>query len=165
MAPMRWGKTLAFFQTVAECVDFQQRLVDAGVACEVVTGESDKDRQIELFATGKVPVIANVLMLTEGFDQPDVRSVFARDASRLPTIQMCGRGLRLSAGKAFCNIVQSGNTEYLFERVTPAQRGFRLMDGHWLSLQDGTKEIEDTIKRSLELLQLREQRKSARRRK
>jgi len=159
---MRWGKTLAFFQTVAECVDFQRRLADAGVACEVVTGESDKERQIDMFAAGRVSVIANVLMLTEGFDQPDVQSIFARDASRLPTIQMCGRGLRLSPGKRFCNIVQSGNTEYLFERVTPAQRGFRLMNGHWLSLQDGTKEIEETLRRSLELLQLREQRKTAR---
>ena len=163
--PARWGKTLAFFRTVAECVDFQSRLAKAGVACEVVTGESDKDRQIELFASGRVPVVANVLMLTEGFDQPDVMSIFARDASRLPSIQMCGRGLRLAPGKTHCNIVQSGNTDYLFERVTPAQRGFRLMNGRWLALQDGTKEIEDTLKRSLELLRLRERKKSARGRK
>lgn len=163
--PSRWGKTLTFFHTVAECLDYQRRLAEAGVACEVVTAESDKERQIELFASGAVKVVANVSMLTEGFDLPDVGTVFARDASRLPTIQMCGRGLRLAPGKAFCNIVQSGNTDYLFERMTPAQRGFRLMDGRWLALQDGTKEIEDTIKRSLELLQLREQKKSARRRK
>ena len=163
--PVQWGKTLAFFPTVAECVDFQKRLMEAGVACEVVTGESDKDRQIEQFASGHVSVIANVLMLTEGFDQPDVRSIFARDASRLPTIQMCGRGLRLAPDKTHCNIVQSSNTDYLFERVTPAQKRFRLMNGRWLALQDGTKEIEDAIKRSLELLQLRERKKFGRRRK
>jgi len=163
--PSRWGKTLTFFHTVAECLDYQRRLAEAGVACEVVTAESDKERQIALFASGAVKVVANVSMLTEGFDLQDVGTVFARDASRLPTIQMCGRGLRLAPGKAFCNIVQSGDTDYLFERVTPAQRGFRLMDGRWLALQDGTKEIEDTIKRSLELLQLRERKKSARRRK
>ena len=49
---------------------------------------------LEEFVAGRVKVIANVSMLTEGFDQPDVQTIFARDASRLPTIQMCGRGLR-----------------------------------------------------------------------
>jgi len=155
--PERWGKTLAFFSTVMECCHFQRVLAEHGYPCEVVTAESDKDRQLEMFVSGKVRVVANVSMLTEGFDQPDVRSIFARDASRLPTIQMCGRGLRLCGGKPFCNIVQSGNTNYLFERVTPAQRAFRLMNGKWLALQDGTKEIEETLKRSLELLELREQ--------
>ena len=80
-------------------------LAAGGVACEIVTSESDKDRQFEDFLSGKVRVIANVSMLTEGFDQPDVQTVFARDASRLPTIQMCGRGLRRAEGKEFCNIV------------------------------------------------------------
>ena len=61
-------------------------------AVEVVTADSDKDRQLERFVANKVKVIANVAMLTEGFDQPDVTSVFARDGSRLPTVQMCGRG-------------------------------------------------------------------------
>ena len=157
--PEKWGKTLAFFHTVAECCAFQKKLIDGGYGCEVVTAESDKDRQLEMFVSGKVKVIANVSMLTEGFDQPDVQSIFARDASRLPTIQMCGRGLRTSVktGKEFCNIVQSCNTKYLFEKVSPAKRAFRLMNGKWMALQDGTKEIEETLKRSLELLELREQ--------
>ena len=97
-APEKWGKSLAFFPTVMECCQFQKVLAGFGVPCEVVTAESDKDRQLEDFIAGKVKVIANVSMLTEGFDQPDVQTIFARDASRLPTIQMCGRGLRLSAG-------------------------------------------------------------------
>ena len=134
-----------------------------GVAREIVTSESDKDRQFEDFLSGKVRVIANVSMLTEGFDQSDVQTVFARDASRLPTIQMCGRGLRRAEGKEFCNIVQSVNTSYLFERVTPARRRFKLMDGQWLALQDGTKSIEETLKQSLALLEQRERIHSRRR--
>jgi superfamily II DNA or RNA helicase len=122
----------------------------------VVTSESDKDRQLEEFVAGRVKVIANVSMLTEGFDQPDVQTIFTRDASRLPTIQMCGRGLRKMGGKTHCNIVQSVNTSYLFERVTPAQRGFRLMNGRWMALQDGTEMIEKTLKLSLALLERRE---------
>ena len=159
----RWGKSLVFFPTVLECCQFQKVLADAGVTCEVVTAESDKDRQLEDFVAGKVRVIANVSMLTEGFDQPDVHTIFARDASRLPTIQMCGRGLRKADGKQFCNIVQSAKTSYLFEKVTPAQRRFKLMNGQWMALQDGTAAIEATIKLSLALLERREQMRNERR--
>lgn len=162
-SPERWGKTLAFFKTVLECVQFQKVLAAGGVRCEVVTGESDKDRQLEEFIAGRVPVIANVSMLTEGFDQADVRTVFIRDASRLPTIQMGGRGLRRCEGKTHCNIVQSSKTSYLFERVSPAQRRFRLMNGQWMALQGGTAAIEETLKQSLALLEAREKARKARR--
>lgn len=150
--PQRWGKSLVFFPTIRECFEFQERLHEGGIACEVVTAESDKDRQLEEFVSNRVKVIANVLMLTEGFDQPDVQSIFARDASRLPTIQMCGRGLRRAPGKSQCNIVQSCDTPYLFEKVAPAQNAFRMMGGKWLALRDGTAEINSTLARSLELL-------------
>ena len=154
--PDRWGKSLVFFHTIRECFDFQERLQKAGVACEVVTADSDKDKQLELFVSGKCGVIANVLMLTEGFDLPDVHSIFARDASRLPTIQMCGRGLRRAPGKDQCNIVQSGNCPYLFEKVAPAANAFRMTKGRWLALKDGTEEINDTLARSIELLSWRD---------
>lgn len=157
-----WGKTLAFFPTVLECNQFQRFMADAGVSCEVVTAESDKDRQLEDFIAGSVRVVANVSMLTEGFDQPDVQTIFARDASRLPTIQMCGRGLRLTEGKDHCNIVQSAKTPYLFERVTPARRRFRLMNGEWMALQDGTLAIEAALQESLLLLERRERARAER---
>ena len=156
--PVRWGKSLVFFSTIADCLAFKELLQRGGVACEVVTGESDKDRQMELFETGQVQVIANVAMLTEGFDQPDVRSVFARDASRLPTIQMCGRGLRRAPRKVACNIVQSMDSPYLFERVTAAKNAFRWRAGRWLALKDGTEEIESTLKETLHRIEVRQKR-------
>ena len=154
--PGRWGKSLVFFSTIAECVAFRERLSVGGVGCEVVTGESDKESQIDAFARGLVPVVANVAMLTEGFDQPDVASIFARDASRLPTIQMCGRGLRRAPGKTACNTVQSANTNYLFERVAPPRNAFRWQQGRWLALTDGTEAIEETLKETLRRMGERE---------
>ncbi len=154
--PGRWGKSLVFFSTIAECVAFRERLAAGGVACEVVTGESDKESQIEAFASGRVQVVVNVAMLTEGFDQPDVMSIFARDASRLPTIQMCGRGLRRAPGKAACNIVQSANSNYLFERVAPPRNAFRWQQDRWLALTDGTEAIEQTLKETLRRMGARE---------
>lgn len=156
--PGRWGKSLVFFSTIAECIAFRELLRGGGVTCEVVTGESDRDRQMDLFEAGRVPVIANVAMLTEGFDQPDVRSVFARDASRLPTIQMCGRGLRRASGKVACNIVQSMDSPYLFERVAAAKNAFRWRAGRWLALKDGTDEIESTLRETLRRIEIRQKR-------
>ena len=152
----RWGKSLVFFSTIAECVAFRERLAAAGVGCEVVTAESDKERQIDAFARGLVPVVANVAMLSEGFDQPDVASVFARDASRLPTIQMCGRGLRRAPGKATCNIVQSADSNYLFERVARSRNAFRWQRERWLALTDGTEAIKKALKETLRRLGVRE---------
>jgi hypothetical protein len=161
--PERWGKSLVFFSTVAECEEFRGALAEGGVRCEVVTGESDKDAQLARFLSGETRVVANVSVLTEGFDQPDVQSVFARDASRVPTMQMCGRGLRTAPGKDHCNIVQGSGTPYLFERVAPPRQSFRFHEGRWLALQDKTREIEATLARSLELLEAREARAKARR--
>ena len=152
--PGRWGKSLVFFSTIAECIAFKERLRQGGIACEVVTGESDKDAQMEAYESGTVPVIANVAMLTEGFDQPDVRTVFARDASRLPCIQMCGRGLRRAPGKEACNIVQSADSPYLFERVAAARNAFRWSRGHWLALKDGTEAIEETLQETLRRIEV-----------
>ena len=158
--PDRWGKSLVFFHTIRECFEFQEHLLNAHIPCEVVTADSDKDRQLELFVGGQCKVIANVSMLTEGFDQPDVHTIFARDASRLPTIQMCGRGLRRAPGKEQCAIVQSGNSPYLFEKVAPAANAFRMTNGRWLALKDGTEEINATLARSLELLSWRDEKRA-----
>ena len=155
-APEKWGKSLVFFSTIAECVAFKARLAEGGIGCEVVTGESNKDAQMVAFEEGRVPVIANVAMLTEGFDQPDVMSIFARDASRLPTVQMCGRGLRRAPGKEACNIVQGSTSNYLFERVAKPKNAFRWQQGHWLALTDGTEAIESTLKETLRLMALRQ---------
>ena len=40
--PERWGKSLAFFSTVAECGEFRDALAAGGVRCEVVMGESER---------------------------------------------------------------------------------------------------------------------------
>jgi superfamily II DNA or RNA helicase len=155
-SPEKWGKSLVFFDTIAQCVQFKALMEAGGVAVEVVTGESNKDAQMEAFESGRVRVVANVAMLTEGFDQPDLMSIFARDSSRLPAIQMCGRGLRKAPGKDACNIVQSGTSKYLFERVAKPKNAFRWQQGRWLALSDGTEEIEYTLKETLRLIEERQ---------
>ena len=56
--PNRWGKSLVFFHTIAECVEFRELMRIGGVDCEVVTANSDKDYQLERFAQGKTRIVA-----------------------------------------------------------------------------------------------------------
>ena len=153
--PEHWGKSLVFFSTVAECRRFQMLVGEAGIPCEVVTGSSNKDKQLELFINGELPVIANVSVLSEGFDLPELSSVFIRDASRLPTIQMGGRGLRRAPGKECCKIVQSEHTAFPFEKVAQPAEGFRYYRDRWLSCSGDSRIIAATVAHSVQLLEAR----------
>ena len=153
--PEHWGKSLVFFSTIGECRAFQARLAGAGIPCEVVTGTSNKDKQLELFINGELPVVANVSVLSEGFDLPELSSVFIRDASRLPTIQMGGRGLRKAPGKECCKIVQSEHTKFPFEKVALPAEGFRYYRDRWLSCSGDSRIITETVAHSVQLLEAR----------
>lgn len=153
--PERWGKTLVFFQTIRECREFKRILAGRGIGCEVVTAQSNRDSQLDAFIAGDVQVVANVSVLSEGFDLPELQSVFLRDASRLPTIQMAGRGLRKAAGKTHCNLVQSSTSPYPVEKIALPAEGFRYMKGKWLSCSGNTQAILETLEQSMKLLEKR----------
>lgn len=151
-SPEHWGKTLVFFQTIRECQIFKHILAGYGIGCEVVTAQSNRDSQLDAFIAGDVQVVANVSVLSEGFDLPELQSVFLRDASRLPTIQMAGRGLRRAEGKTHCNLVQSSTSPYPVERIAVPAEGFRYMKNKWLSCSGNTQVILDTLEHSMKLL-------------
>lgn len=150
-SPELWGKSLAFFSTIQECLEFQDRLTREGIVCEVVTAKSNRDAQLDAFMEGSVQVIANVSVLTEGFDLPELQTVFIRDASRLPTMQMLGRGLRKAPGKSHCNIIQSGNAAFQVERIAKPAESYRYLKQNWLSCSGETeavhKALEETSRR------------------
>lgn len=151
--PERWGKTLVFFQTIRECQAFKRILEGHGIGCEVVTSQSNRDSQLDAFIAGDVQVVANVSVLSEGFDLPELQSVFLRDGSRLPTIQMAGRGLRRAEGKTHCNLVQSSTSPYPVEKIAHPVESFRYMKNKWLSCSGNTQVILETLEQSLKLLE------------
>ena len=153
--PEKWGKSLIFFHTLAECREFAAALAQNGIRCEVVTGSSNKDRQLAMFCAGDVQVIANVSVLSEGFDLPELRSVFLRDANRLPTIQMMGRGLRKSPEKEVCNLIQSEQSKFQCEKIASPLESFRYSKDVWLSCSARTKAIEAMLQHSMDLLENR----------
>lgn len=115
--PEKWGKTMVFMPTLEECRTFHELLLAAGVECPVVASGTNNDFTLDRFRSGDLRIIVNCHLLTEGFDLPDLRTVFLKDASRLPTIQMAGRVLRKHPDKPLANIIQSKQTRYLVQKI------------------------------------------------
>lgn len=149
--PARWGRTLMFFRTIAECQACARLLAASGMACEVITGSSDREAQIERFEAGGCGVILSVAVLAEGFDCPGLQTVFCRPSSKGPTVQMAGRVLRRAAGVPLKSIVQCQATKHPFTATATPAFQYVEADGGWKSI--GTNDrVEKATKRMLELL-------------
>ncbi len=130
----RWGKSVVYFLTLAECYRCAELLSLSGVRCEVVHGSSDQSAQIEAFDRGELDVLVNALVLTEGFDCATLRTVFVRPGSKGPTMQMVGRALRKHPDKPFAQVVQNSRTRWPFAKLASAEAKFVLDDrAGWIS--------------------------------
>lgn len=133
--PDKWGKSVVFFHKMDECLEFQSLLAKAGVECELVTGQTDREAQIERLENGEVKILVNMMVLCEGFDMVSLESVFVRDSSKGPTLQMAGRVLR-KFGNTVKNVIQSKQTKYPFTREASAKAKFLWTD------DEGWKQLE-----------------------
>jgi len=141
MEPARWGKSVMYFLTLAECYRCAQILQTAGVRCEVVHGASDQAAQIEAFVRGESDVLLNVIVLTEGFDCADLKTVFVRPGSRGPTMQMVGRALRKHPSKPHAQVVQNNRTSWPFTKIASAEAKFLLERDRWVCRATVTEKI------------------------
>ena len=149
--PERWGRSLIFFRTIAECQECAARLTAMGVACEVVTGSSDREVQIERFEAGACRVILSVAVLAEGFDCPGLQTVFCRPSGRGPAVQMAGRVLRRAEGMPLKAIVQCGATKHPFTATATPAVQYVEADGGWRSIGLNDR-VERVSARMLQLL-------------
>ena len=108
--PGRWGQSLVFFHRYVDCIRCRDLLVAGGIGAEVVSASTDRQRQIDDFASGHIQVLVNMLILAEGFDCPCLRTVFCRPSGKLCTIQMGGRAFRKHPAIPYKQIVQCKNT-------------------------------------------------------
>lgn len=115
--PERWGKSVFYWFTQDDARECTERLCAGGVRAELVTGQTDRDSQLERFEKGETTCLVNMQILTEGFDSPSLKTVFVRDSQRGPTIQMCGRVFRKYPGIDFKQIVQSKMTHWPIQRT------------------------------------------------
>lgn len=131
--PDRWGKSIFFFHSLEDCFALDAVLRNRGVVSDVVTGNSDRDRQLDAFRNGQIRVLVNCMVLTEGFDDPTLRTVWVRPSGRGPTTQMAGRVLR-KHGDQPKQIVQCRDTRHPFQKTATPLQSYLWQSGEWRSL-------------------------------
>lgn len=96
-----------------------EEMTRRGILCPVVTGKTpmkEREEALKRFDKGDFKAIANVGVLTEGWDCPraDCIVLLRPTQSASLYVQMAGRGLRLFHGKQNCLILDyAGNVERL----------------------------------------------------
>jgi superfamily II DNA or RNA helicase len=131
----RWGKTLFYFHTLEQCAEADRLLREAGVRSDVVSGSSNRDAQLAAFRDGRLDVLSNCMVLSEGFDCPELKTVFCRPSCKGITVQMAGRVLRKHPDFPFKQIVQCQKTRWPFVRTATPAVLYTWTGDEWRSLQ------------------------------
>lgn len=149
--PGRWGKSLVFFHRLEQCRECHALLTRKGVRAEVVTAVTNRERQIAEFAAGRLNVLVNMCILTEGFDCPTLRTVFCRPSGKSCTIQMAGRVFRKHAESPFKQVVQCQKTPHPMPKTALADEQYVWLDGSWrtLTLNRRIEEISNHARRMI----------------
>ena len=95
-------KTVVFLPLVKTSKKFRDILIANGFRAAEVNGESqDRAEILEDYASGKYNVLCNSMLLTEGWDCPDVDCIVVLRPTKVRSLycQMVGRGTRLAPGK------------------------------------------------------------------
>jgi superfamily II DNA or RNA helicase len=125
-----WSKRAGGKRTVvfAINVEHSRHIVEAyrsaGITAEHVDGETpadQRDRILRAFGEGRIQVLSNVGIVTEGFDVPAIECVqLCRPTKSLALyLQMVGRGLRPASGKERAIVLDHANC--VFEHGFPEQ--------------------------------------------
>jgi len=110
-------KSLCFAVSVAHANELAKEFLSQGVSAGSVSGDvSDKERRqtIKDFKEGRLRVLVNCQLLTEGFDDPSISCLLmARPTcSKILYTQMIGRGSRLFEGKSVCKVIEFTDNYY-----------------------------------------------------
>ena len=97
-------RCLVFCVDVQHTLDMTEAFKNVGVSVDMVVGSTPKEQRDAIIANykrGIIPVLANCMVLTEGFDAPETSCIImARPTkSQLLYTQMMGRGTRIAPGK------------------------------------------------------------------
>lgn len=95
-------RTLVFLPLVATAKKFCNLLRELGMNAAEVDGESENRNEIlSDFAQGKIDILCNSMLLTEGWDCPSVDCIVILRPTKNSSLyrQMAGRGTRLCEGK------------------------------------------------------------------
>src|SRR5262245_5054227 len=118
-------KTVAFACSVGHSTHIRDEFVKAGVRAEHLDGSTPIDERAAILArlaSGETEVVCNCMVLTEGFDLPDMGCiVLARPTKKMGLYrQMIGRGLRPADGKS--DVVILDHSGAVFRHGLPEDR-------------------------------------------
>lgn len=96
-------KTLCFLPLRATSRKFVDICMAGGIEARHIDGESpDRKEILADFAVGKFQLLSNAMLLTEGYDCPDISCIVVLRPTRSRPLfaQMVGRGTRIADGKS-----------------------------------------------------------------
>jgi superfamily II DNA or RNA helicase len=110
-------RTVVFAAGVQHSIHIRDEFRKSGVAVEHLDGSTPKDERDDILrklACGAIDVVTNCMVLTEGWDMPDVGcAVLARPTRKMGLYrQMIGRVLRPAPGKADAIIIDHSGAVY-----------------------------------------------------
>lgn len=141
--PLR-KRTLAFCASVQHARDLAEAFRASGVPAETVTGDTPPDERREIFGRfhqGTLPVLTNVMVLTEGYDEPAIDCILMCRPTKSTGlyIQMAGRGARKSPEKSDCLVIDfADNTSRHTLVMFPTLAGAELQEQAEASIEPGS---------------------------
>ena len=129
--------------------DYLSGFTAAGIRAELVTGTMhprEREAALARHADGTTPVLVNVAVLTEGWDNPrcDCVIVARNCGSEALWIQMAGRGLRPFDGKSDCLLLDLHGVAHELGR--PDAPATYSLDGKGITLTDPATQLERLCK-------------------
>jgi DNA repair protein RadD len=122
---------LIFCCGIGHATHVRDALRGRGIACEAVFGETpqgEREQIIADFRAGRIRCLVNVMVLTTGFDVPqiDLLAMLRPTLSAGLYVQMIGRGTRRAEGKRDCLVLDFAQNVYRHgpvDRVSVATKG------------------------------------------
>jgi DNA repair protein RadD len=130
-------RAVIFCVTVDHARAVADEMTAAGVHTEIVHGNGrGRAEVLRRFAAGEIRAIANVHVLTEGWDDPGVAvCILARKPEHAGTmLQMVGRVLRPASGKTHATLIDLCGS--VLEHGTPEQDRTYALDGKAITASD-----------------------------
>ena len=155
-------KTIVFLPLVRMAQEFAEMLRGYGFDAQEVDGASpDRKEKLEWFSNaGMGAVMCNAMLLTEGYDCPDVDCVVVLRPTKVRSLysQMVGRGTRLAPGKRDCLIL---DFLWLSTRHDLCRPASLITDNDEDAQKVSEKAVEDELELFDALTDVEEQRRNA----
>lgn len=113
---MAWGRrALAFCADVQHAHDLAEMFNREWIPAAAITGDTPTDERrgiLDRFRRGELVVLTNVMVLTEGFDEPSIGALLMCRPTRSQGLylQMLGRGTRLHDKKSDLIVIDMADT-------------------------------------------------------